>query len=145
MHVNDAGRMVSDGVEKIATQLQDVRVDRFTVMSNHVHAIVVVEAYAQSAASRDAVVAATPGISFRERRDVSNQRIGLAMASFKAATTRSYARGVRRLGWPPFADRLWQRGYYDRVIRDELEFGRIGDSIDTNPARWDRDRENPMR
>jgi REP element-mobilizing transposase RayT len=44
------------------------------------------------------------------------------------------------------ADRaLWQRGYFDRVIRTELELSAFREYISTNPLRWALDRENPER
>lgn len=34
---------------------------------------------------------------------------------------------------------IWQRGYYDHIIRDEADYLRIWDYIDTNPAKWEED------
>ena len=58
-------------------------------------------------------------------------------------TTNEYVRGIKMLGWMPFTGRLWQRNYYEHVIRDEKSLNRIREYILTNPARWDSDRENP--
>jgi REP element-mobilizing transposase RayT len=38
---------------------------------------------------------------------------------------------------------IWQRNYYEHIIRDEADFRRISEYIDTNPARWAEDTENP--
>lgn len=38
---------------------------------------------------------------------------------------------------------VWQRNYYEHIIRDEAEWGRIRDYIEANPVRWAEDRENP--
>jgi REP element-mobilizing transposase RayT len=44
------------------------------------------------------------------------------------------------------ADRaLWQRGYHDRIIRDEQELAALREYIETNPLRWALDREHPQR
>jgi REP element-mobilizing transposase RayT len=44
------------------------------------------------------------------------------------------------------ADRaLWQRGYHDRIIRDEQELAALRQYIETNPLRWALDREHPER
>ena len=59
-------------------------------------------------------------------------------------TTNEYIRGVKKYGWPRFAGRLWQRNYYEHVIRNETEMTRIREYILTNPARWATDPENPM-
>jgi len=39
---------------------------------------------------------------------------------------------------------VWQRNYYDRIIRDEDELWRIREYIANNPAQWAVDRENPL-
>ena len=64
---------------------------------------------------------------------------------FKTMTTKRYADGVKRLGWEPFRGRLWQRNYYEHIIRNEESLNRIREYILTNPMRWELDRENPHR
>ncbi|MDW8233064.1 MAG: transposase [Roseiflexaceae bacterium] len=61
----------------------------------------------------------------------------------KTMTTRLYVDGVRQSGWPPFRSRLWQRNYYEHIIRDDDELSCIRQYILDNPARWGADRENP--
>ena len=58
-------------------------------------------------------------------------------------TTARYADGVKQDDWPPFHRRLWQRNYYEHVIRDEDDLDRIRRYIEENPLRWDQDPENP--
>jgi REP element-mobilizing transposase RayT len=65
------------------------------------------------------------------------------MQGFKSITTRKYIRGIMEYGWPPFQKRLWQRNYFERVIRDEAEMNRVREYIIGNPARWLEDEENP--
>jgi REP element-mobilizing transposase RayT len=52
-------------------------------------------------------------------------------------------RGVKSAGWPTFRRRLWQRNYYEHVIRDEAALDRLRHYIDENPLRWAFDEENP--
>lgn len=40
---------------------------------------------------------------------------------------------------------VWQRNYYEHVIRNESELGRIREYIVANPARWEEDVNNPGR
>jgi len=58
-------------------------------------------------------------------------------------TTNEYIRGVKTASWPSFNGRLWQRNYYERIIRDEQSLNRIRQYILGNPARWAVDPENP--
>lgn len=59
---------------------------------------------------------------------------------FKTMSTNEYIRGVKQLGWPPFDRRLWQRNYYERIIRNQLAYNNISNYIINNPARWDEDK-----
>ncbi|MCH7677032.1 hypothetical protein IH879_19085 [candidate division KSB1 bacterium] len=52
-------------------------------------------------------------------------------------------RGVKQHSWPDFPGKLWQRNYYDRIIRDEDELNRIREYIIHNPEKWDEDKDNP--
>ncbi|MFN3929252.1 MAG: hypothetical protein ACK4OK_06425, partial [Thermoflexus sp.] len=51
----------------------------------------------------------------------------------------------RQFGWTPFLGRLWQRNYYEHIIRDEHSLKRIREYILLNPSLWHLDRENPQR
>jgi|SRR5579859_694221 len=62
---------------------------------------------------------------------------------FKTMTTNEYIHSARALGWPRFPGKLWQRGYYERVIRGPLEMDSARLYIVSNPAQWALDRENP--
>jgi putative transposase len=62
---------------------------------------------------------------------------------FKSLTTARYRHGVYERGWQPFPGRLWQRNYYEHIIRNERALQRIREYIMNNPARWDLDIENP--
>lgn len=52
--------------------------------------------------------------------------------------------GVTASGWPAFPGRLWQRNYYERVIRSDAELDKFRAYILHNPDRWSEDEENPI-
>jgi len=58
---------------------------------------------------------------------------------FKTMTTNAYIRGVKQLGWPPFDGKLWQRNYYEHIIRNEQSYQNISNYIINNPAHWKDD------
>ena len=62
---------------------------------------------------------------------------------FKTMTTNEYIRGVKQNKWPPFAEKLWQRNYYEHIIRNEEELNHIRQYIAENPLNWRIDEENP--
>ena len=59
-------------------------------------------------------------------------------------TTNEYIRGVKQGIFPPFPSKLWQRDYYERVVRHESELNEIRQYIQENPLKWDLDPENPV-
>ncbi|MCC6728750.1 MAG: transposase [Chthonomonadales bacterium] len=134
MRLNEAGRMIQSVWDAIPAFYPGVGIDEFVVMPNHVHGIVV-------------LVGATPC-----GRPDSGQPQGVAptlslpdvVHRFKTMTTKRYADGVKQSSWPPFRDRLWQRNYYEHIIRDEESLDRIRQYIFGNPQRWSFDRENPV-
>jgi putative transposase len=58
---------------------------------------------------------------------------------FKTMTTNEYIRGVKNLNWERFNGKLWQRNYYEHIIRDEKSFIAISNYIIANPAIWKND------
>jgi REP element-mobilizing transposase RayT len=58
-------------------------------------------------------------------------------------TTNDYIRGVKQYGWMPFYDRLWQRNYYEHIVRDEASLEHVRQYIEENPLHWSSDPENP--
>ena len=63
----------------------------------------------------------------------------------KIMTTNEYIRGVKRSGWMPFRKRIWQRDYYEHIIRDEVSLDRIRRYIRDNPAHWAENRRSPQK
>jgi REP element-mobilizing transposase RayT len=73
-------------------------------------------------------------VALKQRaRQASPLRLGIAIGSLKSGS-------ARELGAP-----LWQRGFYDHIIRDEADLERVRGYIATNPIQWATDPENPRR
>lgn len=62
--------------------------------------------------------------------------LGEMVRWFKTMTTNEYIRGVKEHNWPRFNRRLWQRNYWDHIIRGHLAYARIAEYIERNPANW---------
>jgi REP element-mobilizing transposase RayT len=78
---------------------------------------------------------------------VAPTAVGLSLPEvvnrFKTMTTKRYADGVKQNGWPVFPGKLWQRNYYERVIRNVNELSAIREYITRNPQQWSMDTDNP--
>jgi len=77
--------------------------------------------------------------------DIVAPTVGDIVGAFKSRVTVEYIRGVKTSGWPPFRGRLWQRNYYEHIIRNERALNAIRQYIIENPRRWQMDRENEAR
>ncbi len=63
---------------------------------------------------------------------------------FKTMTTNEYIGGVKNLGWQPFDGKVWQRNYWENIIRNEEAYNNISNYIKNNPAKWDNDTLNQV-
>jgi putative transposase len=165
MCLNEAGEMVAALWDDIASRFSGVEVDQFVVMPNHLHGILILpdaDATANAATTKGAttrgattrvaptmdgpvgapLVGARDGIA---RVPVAPIRLGDVVGAFKSMTTVGYIDGVKASGWPGFRRRLWQRNYYEHIIRDETALSRVRRYIDDNPARWEFDDDNPRK
>lgn len=61
---------------------------------------------------------------------------------FKTMSTNRYTNGVKNDNWQPFGGKLWQRNYYEHIIRDEISLEKICTYIIDNPRNWDMDDMN---
>lgn len=62
--------------------------------------------------------------------------LGEIIGAFKSITTNEY---IKNKDWPAFNKHLWQRNYYEHVIRDETDLARIREYIVNNPIKWQED------
>jgi REP element-mobilizing transposase RayT len=71
-------------------------------------------------------------------RDRPTKKLSLpdVVHRFKTMTTKRYTDGVKQNGWPPFPGKLWQRNYWEHIIRNEAALNRIREYIRNNPAQW---------
>ena len=67
------------------------------------------------------------------------ETVGQIIGAFKSITTNEYIHGVRKHHWPPFDRRLWQRNYYEHIIRCGRSYRFITEYIQNNPTDWSDD------
>ncbi len=139
IRLNEAGRMVESVWNGMPTFYPGVITDAFVVMPNHIHGIVVLV----GAAPRGRPDFGPPADRGQPQGVAPTLSIPDVVHRFKTMTTKRYTDGVKRSGWPPFPGRLWQRNYYEHIVRNEESLNRIRRYIADNPARWSFDRENP--
>jgi REP element-mobilizing transposase RayT len=159
MRLNDAGRIVQATWDDVPEHYANVALDEFVVMPNHVHGIVVIRTPITPLTSVTFVtpvgagLVPAPGATTRVAPTCNANHAGAiirvapslgdVVGGFKSRATVAYAHGVKTNEWPPFHLRLWQRNYYERIIRDDKSLHRIRQYIRDNPSRWAFNRDNP--
>lgn len=145
MKLNNAGEMVRRVWRELPDRFPNVTVGDFIVMPNHIHAVVDIHGVGAPLVGAPT----NKPISGAAEADGATTRVaptlGDVIGAFKSLTTVEYTRGVRNHGWPTFERRLWQRNYFEHVVRNDDSRKRIIEYIVANPATWTHDIENPSR
>lgn len=141
MRMNTAGRMVADEWIKTAEIRDEIKLDEWVVMPNHFHGILVIGDRRGDRPVAPLNVTTTSG----EQGDrpvaptgPKPRSVGAVMAGFKSAVTKR----INELHQTPGA-KLWQRNYWEHIVRNEPELNRIREYIHNNPARWELDKLHP--
>lgn len=149
--LNDLGKLIEKHYLDIPKDNQYTSLDVFTIMPNHLHGIIeinkpiAVGADLVSAPTLHALsikLGQTQGLSLQSLP--SQQNIGLlskVIQGFKSKSTVDYIRIIKSKNITGFT-KIWQRSFYDRIIRNDAELNRIREYILSNPAMWERDRNN---
>jgi REP element-mobilizing transposase RayT len=134
MRLNEMGQIITGCWDESPNHFPNVKLDAFVVMPNHVHGIIVIVETSDSGSvgARHAVPLQR---SFGQPISGSLPTI---IRSFKSAVTRRINEMRDTPGMP-----VWQRNYYEHVIRNNRELDRVRRYIAGNPARWTEDSENP--
>ena len=137
MCLNGYGRIVLEEWLRTEVIRQEVALDVFQVMPNHVHGIVLFqpEGPAISYAAESGNVVGAHGRAPLRRAPRS---LGSLIAGFKSSATRRINETRGAPGAP-----VWQRNYYEHVIRSEDELDRVRAYTQGNPGKWSEDVENP--
>jgi putative transposase len=143
MKLNDAGSMIERWYRELKNKFPDIQCDAFVCMPNHVH-FIVVNVGADLRVRPDAVELTPAGGEHLGGEHLGGEHLGgehtgsplrTVVQWFMTMTTNEYIRGVKQQGWTPFPGKLWQRNYWEHILRNESEFNRIRIYLQNNPAR----------
>ncbi len=116
---------------------KEIKLDQFILMPNHIHGIIFITNQNPPLRSTDANDVGATGRSPLPRGP-KPKSLGSFVAGFKPIVTKR----INELRKTPGIS-VWQRNYYDHIIRNENELHQIREYIVNNPAKWEYDRENP--
>ncbi len=149
MRRNEAGRIVEHAWRDLPNHNAGIALDAFVVMPNHVHGIIIITGGGPASPGADSGrsdcpvgAGSEPAPTAAQTRPAGLKHHGLPeiIRQFKTFS----ALRINRLRGTPGVS-VWQRNYYEHIIRGSESLYRIRQYIHTNPARWAFDHDNPRR
>lgn len=128
MMLNDFGKIADECWRAIPEHFPNVELGAYVVMPNHVHGIITITD------GRGTIYRAPTQEQFQKPVTGS---IPTIIRTYKSAVTRLIGREHNTTG-------IWQRNYYEHIIRNHEDWDRIHRYIESNPSMWTEDEENPL-
>ena len=143
MSLNGYGKIAEDCWNGLPKHYTNIGLDTFVIMPNHVHGIVLVGAGFKPALSLNAngkiIHPGQTGAGLKPAPTCKNHCLSEIVRSFKAFSFRQ----INKIRNSPSVP-VWQRNYYEHIIRNEAELNKIREYIFNNPQSWESD-ENYMK
>ncbi len=127
-------------MERLSARFSEVELDEFVIMPNHVHGIIMIKEKGAAPGLKDSDPGRTSLRPYGAGAGaaVVAGSLGAIVRAFKSAAALRFNRMRSATGKP-----LWQRNYYEHIVRDEKDLQRIRQYIHDNPLRWSLDEKNP--
>jgi putative transposase len=136
MVVNDFGKIADECWRAIPEHFPRVELGAHIIMPNHAHGIILIKDD-DPRTGVGATQCVAPTQTNQRPKGAKRGSLGAIIGSYKSAV--SY-----RLNKQFNAPGIWQRNYYEHIIRNDREMDAIWQYIESNPATWADDDENPI-
>ena len=134
MILNGAGLMVEKIYKELSIYFKNINFEEYVIMPNHFHCIIKIV---------DMVGVPLVGTQMSGNNRATTRvapTIGDIIGAFKSLTTVEYIKMVKNNQLPSFDKQVWQRNYYENIIRNEKAYLKVMEYIKDNPLKWDEDR-----
>jgi REP element-mobilizing transposase RayT len=125
------GAIVAESWRWLSAQYAYVVLDQWVLMPNHLHGILMIRGDCYPTGRGGSRAAPTA---------IVRKPLGELIGAFKTVSTKRINLALKSPGRP-----IWQRGYYEHIIRGQHQLERARAYIATNPQRWSLDEETPFR
>ena len=115
-HPNNPDKLIVKWLLELENKFKDIKIDEYIIMPNHIHFII------------------------KRTGDHTGSPLRDIVGWFKTMTTNEYIAGVKDGRFMPFKGRLWQRNYYEHIIRNYDDYINIAEYIQNNPLKWEEDK-----
>ena len=140
MRLNEIGEIVVECWNRIPQHFPSVELGEYVIMPNHIHGIIESNIVGtRSPRPIEAEHSTPPTVGARSPRPTGDSpALGKIVAYFKYQSTKHINQHHNTPG-----TRIWQRNFYDHVIRDDTDLQRICQYIQDNPMKWALDQLHP--
>jgi REP element-mobilizing transposase RayT len=150
MILNNFGQLIKEEWLKSAEIRKEIELDDFVIMPNHFHGIVIINQEINSHFMKNDVDFQDNNVGANGRSPLQQiqssppkismkpKSISSLIAGFKSATTKKI-NVIRNTHQNP----VWQRNYYDHIIRNDESLARIREYVQNNPLSWENDQLHP--
>ena len=136
MQPDPAGLIAGECWEWLAARYDHVELDQWVVMPNHLHGIIALTDRMGTRVTGES--ACRGGSRTAPTGDAKRKPLGRLIGAFKTVSTKR----INELRGTPGAP-VWQRDFFEHIIRDDNALNRIRQYIQDNPANWAFDTDNP--
>ncbi|MDR1937631.1 MAG: hypothetical protein LBQ73_03910 [Tannerellaceae bacterium] len=130
MILNDMGKLIEEEWQYLKIKYPHIELHEYVIMPNHFHAIVEIVGAGSARPKMETEKETKPPIPSEAGRANPAPTIGNIIGFFKYQTTKKINLPVK----------LWQRNYYEHIIRNEQSYQNISNYIINNPAKWTEDK-----
>ncbi len=136
--LNSIGKVIESELHKISHHFRNAQVEAFVIMPNHIHAIIVIDESEEKMAHPPGAVSIG---DLPENDNRKNRMNGPAPNSLGAIIGQLKSRSTKRIWKLPGMEQrpIWQRGYYEHIVRNEESMEKIYLYIAGNPSKWSED------
>lgn len=106
-------QIIHKWIRETENKFPSITIDKYVIMADHIHLIITIPSQHTNCSLPD------------------------IMRFFKTMTTNEYIRDVKAGILPSFDKKLWQKSYYDHVIRNQQDYNEIWEYIRNNPLKWE--------
>ncbi|AEE87585.1 hypothetical protein FNFX1_1199 [Francisella cf. novicida Fx1] len=143
MCLNDAGLLIDEIYHDLENKFTNIQCGEYVIMPNHFHCVIHICNDRYRINERANIEFAPTKVPVGVESISTRVSLSQIIQTFKRQTTIEYINGVKTKNWQPFDKRLWQRNYYEHIIRNEKSYNEIIKYIQLNPLKWELDELNP--
>lgn len=137
VRLNANGNIVRSSWDDLSRHYANVQLDAFVVMPNHIHGIILLTGDDARVGAGRLVGAGPVGAGLRPAP--THHALPEIVRAFKSFSSRRINETRKTTGAP-----VWQRNYYEHIIRNEMALHAVREYIANNPIQWLSDTENPI-